>query len=76
MIAFMDVHSQIGILSLMTMVKHLFENKAQSVVKEVRQVRRQVVICDKRGKWMLQCPNLPTIGYAWSILMRDSQGHE
>jgi len=25
--------------------------------------------------WM-QCPNLPTIGYAQSILMRDSQGRD
>jgi len=24
----------------------------------------------------LQCPNLPAIGSAWSILMRDSQGRD
>ena len=26
--------------------------------------------------WKLQCPNLPTIGYAQSILTRDSQGRD
>jgi len=34
------------------------------------------VLLMRPGRRILQCPNLPMIGCAQSILMQDSQGHD